>query len=117
MTIQTYGHDGTIHGSEHVDVEVDNQGKVVGVWFRCICVNFEQVNVDNARAVTMREIYEHNDPAPIRIKAIQYDDGLVGESWIHTLRGGRAPWFWQRWRKWLSEALADPDAVEHPPER
>lgn len=81
--IHTYGHDGTIHDSEHVDVEVDNTGKVVAVWFRCMALPFKQSVQDDYRADMMRAHYKHNK---IKLKAVQYEDGLP-----------RATWFWQWW--------------------
>lgn len=69
--IHTYGHDGTIHDSEHVDVEVDSGGKVVAVWFRCVSLSFRQSVADDYRADAMR--FDKHDR--IKIKAIQYDDG------------------------------------------
>ena len=102
--IRTYGHDGTIHDSEHVDVEVDSGGKVVAVWFRCMALPFRQSVADDFRADQMRD-----HPIKIKLKAVQYDDK---EKPVPP-----TPWFWQRWRQRLSEVLADPDAVEHPPER
>lgn len=49
-----YGNRGTIHHTEHLDVEVDKNGKVVAVWFRCALLPFQQHNVDDTRAVEMR---------------------------------------------------------------
>ena len=45
MQTKVYGHDKTLHRTQHVDVQVDN-GKVVAVWFRCLPLRFEQHNVD-----------------------------------------------------------------------
>lgn len=47
-----YGHDKTIHSTEHLDVETHN-GKVVAVWFRCAMLPFEQAEVDGERARSM----------------------------------------------------------------
>lgn len=58
-----YGRDGTIHRTAHLDVEIDAQGLVVAVWFRCQPLPFKQVNVLNQRAVDMRKMYEGH-PAP-----------------------------------------------------
>lgn len=38
-----YGLNGTIHGTTHLDVEVDAEGKVRAVWFRCQLLPFRQV--------------------------------------------------------------------------
>jgi len=48
------GEQRTIHASEHLDVEVDAEGDVVAVWFRCACLPFKQANVDWQRARSMR---------------------------------------------------------------
>ncbi len=69
--IRTYGHDGTIHDSEHVDVEVDSGGKVVAVWFRCMALPFRQSVADDFRADQMRD-----HPIKIKLKAMQYDDDI-----------------------------------------
>ena len=52
-----YGHDGTIHGTKLVNVEVDKDGKVVSVWFRCCALPFDQTVVDDERAEEMRAMY------------------------------------------------------------
>jgi hypothetical protein len=41
-----YGHDGTIHKTRYLDVEVDDDGRVVAVWFRCLMLPFKQVTGD-----------------------------------------------------------------------
>jgi hypothetical protein len=48
-----YGHESTIHQSKKLDVEVNKEGKVVGVWFRCCALPFEQIDVDDQRAFEM----------------------------------------------------------------
>lgn len=45
-----YGHDKTIHQTNHLDVEVDENGQVVAVWFRCIMLPFKQAEADENRA-------------------------------------------------------------------
>jgi len=52
-----YGHDKTIHGTEHLDVEVDKNGKVVSVWFRCMALPFEQSLAQPWRANEMNRMY------------------------------------------------------------
>jgi len=54
-----YGHDKTIHGTEHLDVEVDKNGKVVAVWFRCMALPFEQSLAGADRAVEMEQMYKN----------------------------------------------------------
>lgn len=50
----------TIHGSREVDVEVDEHGAVVAVWFRCMLVPFQSRVVDKLRALEMGRAY--SDP-------------------------------------------------------
>lgn len=53
-----YGGNGTIHSTDHIDVETDNHGDVVAVWFRCQLVKFKQHDVDDNRAASMRGAYQ-----------------------------------------------------------
>lgn len=53
-----YGDGGTIHGTTHLDVEVDVDGVVVAVWYRCRQLPFVQVLVNNQRAEEMRGVRE-----------------------------------------------------------
>jgi hypothetical protein len=50
-----YGGSGTIHRTEEVNVELDSDGKVVAVWFRCAMLPFTQHVVSDERAAEMRE--------------------------------------------------------------
>lgn len=47
-----YGHK-TIHGTQHLDVEIDKKGRVVSVWFRCAALPFRVTVVDKERAAQM----------------------------------------------------------------
>jgi len=96
--IRTYGHDGTIHDSEHVDVEVDSGGKVVAVWFRCMALPFRQSVADDFRADQMR-----GHPIKIKLKAMQYDDDIPIPK-----EETRIPWFWERWHDSL---MNGPDLI------
>jgi hypothetical protein len=58
---QYYGDGGTIHHNNHVDVEVDNDGNVVSVWFRCCLLPFKHHFVDAQRAKDMNESYASSD--------------------------------------------------------
>lgn len=74
-----YGDDNTIHSSGYVDVEVDSEGKVVSVWFRCALVPFKQTSVDETRAREMRWTYRDAENGPNfmpAIKAIVFDKGI-----------------------------------------
>lgn len=52
-----YGDGGTVHHSGYVDVEVDDDGQVVAVWFRCQHLPFRQSRADQRRANDMRNLY------------------------------------------------------------
>lgn len=55
------GYQRTIHDSEHLDVEVNDKGRVVAVWFRCARLPFEQVDVGYQRAKDMQAQWERLD--------------------------------------------------------
>jgi hypothetical protein len=57
-----YGHDKTIHATKLVNVELDKDGKVVSVWFRCRALPFDQTVVDDDRAAEMRALYKQKIP-------------------------------------------------------
>ena len=67
-----YGHNKTIHSTKSINVELDKNGKVVAVWFRCITLPFTQHTVDDERAAMMQEMYEINRPYPL--VAVEVDD-------------------------------------------
>jgi len=54
-----YGDGGTIHHTGYVDVDVDRNGHVVSVWFRCQLLPFRQTDVDDHRALEMYSAYKH----------------------------------------------------------
>jgi hypothetical protein len=49
-----YGDPGTIHGTTHVDIELDQAGNVVSCWFRCQMLPFQSAIVSDQRAAEMR---------------------------------------------------------------
>ncbi len=55
--LRIYGGDKTIHRTGEVNVELDIDGKVVAVWFRCQTLPFTQNVVDWQRAESMRRSY------------------------------------------------------------
>ncbi len=57
MSTRKYGGDRTIHSSEAVNVELDDDGNVVAVWFRCQPLAFTQDNHGPQRAQEMRDMY------------------------------------------------------------
>ena len=60
-----YGHGRTIHQTGEVNVELDKDGKVVSVWFRCMHLPFTQDVVDDRRADEMRKAYSEHPARPI----------------------------------------------------
>jgi hypothetical protein len=67
-----YGDNNTIHRTGYVDVEVNEYGAVVAVWFRCHTVPFRETIVDIDRAKEMEKTYkEHKLP---NIKAIVFEE-------------------------------------------
>ena len=67
-----YGHEGTIHQTNEVNVELDKHGRVVSVWFRCAPLPFTQERVDDARAQELDRLYA--DMEPHKIVAIEFKD-------------------------------------------
>jgi hypothetical protein len=65
-----YGEGGTIHGTTHLDVEVDATGRVVAVWYRCQMLPFRQRSVDAARAI---EIDDAGSP-PLELTGVEVLD-------------------------------------------
>ena len=61
-----YGGDGTIHQTGHVDVQLNKDGEVVAVWFRCRMLPFEE----------SREYTRDSEPkqGPGSIKGIVFED-------------------------------------------
>ncbi len=49
-----YGGKNTIHQTGHIDVEIDSEGVVVAVWFRCMPLPFQQTIVDSNRAAMLQ---------------------------------------------------------------
>lgn len=56
MTKRIYGDD-TIHGTKLLNVEVDSNGRVVAVWFRCQPLPFDQMLADDVRSRDMDAMY------------------------------------------------------------
>lgn len=59
-----YGHHGTIHQTTKLDVEVNENGKVVAVWFRCMALPFRETIVDDYRAEEMLSMYKRENSIP-----------------------------------------------------
>lgn len=66
-----YGHENTIHRTNLVNVEVDKNGKVVSVWFRCMPLPFDQRVVGTDRSKEMRSMYK--EASETRILAIEIE--------------------------------------------
>jgi hypothetical protein len=69
-TVRIYGDNRTIHRNESLDVEVDEDGKVVAVWFRCQALPFVQCNALPGRAEEMKRMYEHPMPRIVNVGVI-----------------------------------------------
>ncbi len=65
-----YGEGGTLHGTTELDVETDEHGRVVAVWYRCQMLPFKQRTVDHDRAADMA----HAGPPPIQITGVEVLD-------------------------------------------
>ena len=76
-----YGYGGTIHGTNHVNVEVSKKGEVVSVWFRCMPIPFDQSIAGPEREVEMRRMYneqaKHN-PKLVAVDVRRDDDQTEG---------------------------------------
>ena len=70
----TYGGDQTIWDDGELNVEVDMDGNVVSVWFRCRALPFKQVHVSNKRASEMMTMYRRDsDWANMPIHSIVFE--------------------------------------------
>ena len=67
----TYGHTGTIHRTNHLNVEVNENGVVVAVWFRCMLLPFDQTVVGPKRSACMLEAQDETDK--IKLLAVEVD--------------------------------------------
>jgi len=52
-----YGDNKTWHQTGYIDVETDEKGNVVSVWFRCLLLPFKQTIVGGDRIIEMNEVY------------------------------------------------------------
>jgi hypothetical protein len=69
-----YGDDKTIHRTQQVNVELDKNGKVVSVWFRCMTLPFTQTIVDNSRAEEMINAYKISPPKSLNAVIVGDDE-------------------------------------------
>jgi hypothetical protein len=69
-----YGDGGTIHNTSEINVELDKNGKVVSVWYRCCLLPFTQRVVDDQRAKSMEESYKRNKIPEIRGLELKHAD-------------------------------------------
>lgn len=53
-----YGNNGTVHGTEKLNIEVDRKGNILSVWFRCSTLPFDVTVVNKDRANEMRKHHE-----------------------------------------------------------
>jgi hypothetical protein len=68
-----YGHNGTIHGTQKVNVEIDRTGRVVSVWFRCCALPFDQTVVGIDRATEMLTMSARVN-AQVKLNAVDIDN-------------------------------------------
>ena len=62
--LRRYGDNGTIHHTNHIDIETDTNGDVIAVWFRCQPLLFVQTKhnrFSNNRVTEMKEMYKRNN--------------------------------------------------------
>lgn len=69
---RSYGWSDTIHRDKALDVETDDEGNVVAVWFRCQPLPFTQTKRDEQRAEEMRRMYA-DSPMP-KLLAVDLED-------------------------------------------
>ncbi len=67
-----YGHDRTIHRSGHLDVETDDNGNVVAVWFRCLSLPFKQVRTSKDGT----QVIDSDDAAGMKILAVEVSEDI-----------------------------------------
>lgn len=70
-----YGGTDTWHRTTTVDVETDQDGNVVAVWFRCTMLPFSHRVVNADRTREMRHAYEAGAAVPL--VAVELDDTAV----------------------------------------
>jgi hypothetical protein len=71
MPERRYGDDKTIHRTRYVDVEVDKNGKVVSVWFRCQHLPFKQSEAGPERAEDMQRMYSGDRQPSLRAVIVE----------------------------------------------
>lgn len=69
-----YGDGGTIHQSSEINIELDENGDVVGVWFRCLHLPFTQTVVHNERAGELDSLYQKGVIQITAIKGLAEDN-------------------------------------------
>jgi hypothetical protein len=69
-----YGRNDTFHRTKKLNIEVNRNGDVVAVWFRCAMIPFDVTVVDDERAADMGGAY--TDPrCPIsKLIAVELED-------------------------------------------
>lgn len=97
-----YGNNGTIHGTEKLNIEVDRKGNVVSVWFRCSTLPFEVSVVNKDRADDMRGHYAEKNFRPLL--GVIFDDFSASEPF--TVRRNVRPDAYEGY-EWLVIERAD----------
>lgn len=60
-----YGKGNTVHQNSYLDVEVDENGLVVALWYRCMPLPFKQHQVTKERAREMTDFYKSSTPPKV----------------------------------------------------
>ena len=71
-----YGHDGTIHGTQKLNIEIDKRGGVVSVWFRCCALPFDVTVVDEPRAIEMAHMSDDINKH-VKLNAVDIENDKV----------------------------------------
>lgn len=71
-----YGHNKTIHGTQKLNIEIDNNGSVVSVWFRCCALPFDVTVVNDSRAEDMCKMSDTINKT-IKLNAVDIDTGIT----------------------------------------
>lgn len=67
-----YGHKGTIHETQKLNIEITKEGEIVCVWFRCMTLPFDVTIVEGSRADDMRK-HGKSWTSKISLNAVDYE--------------------------------------------
>lgn len=75
-----YGDGGTVHSAGRLDIETDQTGRVVAVWFRCQALPFRVTTVSWSRADTMNAMYRDQKLSKLSIRGLEVQDAPTQET-------------------------------------